>query len=76
MARRNYTKTEKGMLYCIEWPEWHVECAANGCEEQALVAALGMATNIREAERVANNNKEEQLEGWKKRSGKWCCPNH
>jgi hypothetical protein len=76
MARRSYNETVKGKLYCIEWPEWHVECAADGCREDGLVSPLGEESNLRDAEKRANAGKGDQLKGWVKRDGRWYCPAH
>lgn len=74
MARRSYATAKRGQPYAIEWPEWHVECACEGCEATALVAELGSAGNAVEAERKAAKSRE--LEGWKRVSGLWRCPEH
>ena len=40
-----------GLAYCVEWPEWHVDCAHNGCDESLPVAPLGECWTAPEAEK-------------------------
>jgi hypothetical protein len=56
----------------VEWPEWHVDCAQEGCEESILVAGLGEAYTVREAEKAARIASD--LHGWKRAGGLWYCP--
>ncbi len=71
MPRRNYSTAKRGQVYASEWPEWHVDCAAEDCEEHALVAELGEAFTIAQAEAH-----KAELHGWEKRKGLWYCPRH
>lgn len=45
MSRRTIQQCEKGELYAIEWPEWHVDCAHEDCEESVCVSGLGEAND-------------------------------
>lgn len=77
MSRRDYAKTPRGKLYSVEWPEWHVECAHEGCGEMTQVTTMGEATTLREAEKIARNTDKSQMDdGWKNRGGLWYCPVH
>jgi len=76
MARRDYAHASKGQLYCIEWPEWHIECAAEGCDESTLVAETGRCSSLREAEKHVSSGKSQIEDGWAKRGGLWYCPQH
>lgn len=79
MARRGYHNTPKGKLYASEWPEWHVECGHPGCEESALVAGLGEAMTLKDAEKEARERASKEfyeLNGWSKSKGFWYCPKH
>jgi hypothetical protein len=70
MARR--WRAPKGQCYCIEWPEWHVDCADPDCGESVVLAGLGEATNIREAEKRG----AEIATGWVRVGRCWYCPQH
>ena len=72
--RRNYHTAKPGQVYASEWPEWHVDCASEGCREHTLVAGLGEAYTIAEAEKSARTNRE--CAGWHKIKGLWYCPCH
>jgi hypothetical protein len=75
MARRKYHSTPKGKLYCVEWPEWHVECANPNCDNAHMVAALGEASTAAEAERRAlGDSKRGKADGWVCLKGLWYCP--
>ncbi len=76
MARRNFANAVQGQVYCIEWPEWHVECAHPHCGETVVVSPTGECDTLREAEKAANHNRSGQLDGWKKERGLWYCPKH
>ena len=79
MTRRSYSQADKGQVYCVECPEWHVECAAADCTIAALVANSGDANTAREAERlmVSGNIEDSGIEGkWTRRGGLWFCPDH
>jgi hypothetical protein len=75
MPRRSFSQAGKGQVYCVEWPEWHVECAE--CESVALIASIGECNTAREAEKLlAHNRIQDGSTGWKKRNGLWYCPDH
>jgi hypothetical protein len=77
MPRRTYHNTRKGQLFASEWPEWHVDCAAEGCGEHLLVAALGEAMTAREAEKcLKSRDTPDESKGWTRRGGLWYCPDH
>lgn len=71
--RRSYQQAKNGQPYCIEWPEWHVDCAFAGCECDELMANLGEAHTIKEAEA---RFKADGTKGWTKSGGVWFCPTH
>lgn len=76
MSRRNFHQAAKGQLYAVEWPEWHVECAASGCDETALVAETGRCSTLREATVRSHRRDCDALHDWKNRKGFWYCPKH
>lgn len=72
MARRSRKNAERGQLYAAEWPEWHVDCAHEGCQEHQLAVDLGEAYTLREATALWR----EDTNGWTCRAGRWFCPAH
>ena len=75
MPRRSCRQALPGQLYAIEWPEWHVDCAAQGCNESTTIAGLGEAMDLKEAEKMATTA-NRYLKGWTKIKGLWHCPKH
>lgn len=80
MPRRD-SRTQDGKVFASEWPEWHVVCAVEGCEESGLVAGLGECYTAREAEKIARKNaaddpegKYSEMSGWTLSDGLWVCP--
>lgn len=75
MARRTFRTAKQGQCYCVEWPEWHVDCAGEGCDQSFLIAELGEATTSQEAElRMRRAVEEGKASGWGRKSGLWYCP--
>jgi hypothetical protein len=75
MPRRNYQQARKGQVYAVEWPEWHVECAEEGCDSHALVAGVGECMTAAQAESEAIRGFGD-IKGWERRDGLWYCPQH
>lgn len=63
----------KGKLYCIEWPEWHAECADPLCHEQTLIVPTGEAMSLKMATVQATSN---NVVGWDCVRQEWRCPAH
>ncbi len=77
MPRRDYLYTPKGKLYCVNWPEWHVECGSPDCGENTMLCAAGEAGTVREAQRLARaGDGGVDPQGWKLIDGLWYCPRH
>lgn len=77
MPRRTWRHVKKGQLYAVEWPEWHVDCAVEDCDESLLVCPLGEQGTARDAESVMKRKEtEDDSSGWKKVKGLWYCPVH
>lgn len=78
MARRDHSRAEKGQIFAVEWPEWHVDCTVPACRELAMLCATGEAMDIREAERKALRNAAAagDAEGWRRKKGCGICPSH
>ena len=72
MPRRSFQDARKGQAYAIEWPEWHAECADQNCDETTMLAVLGEAFTIAEAEARAKNVAPD----WTRFRGVWYCPKH
>lgn len=74
MPRRTFRQVEKGQCYCVEWPEWHVDCAGTDCENSHLLAPLGEASTAAEAhERGKRDVEAGKADGWIVRNGRWYC---
>lgn len=77
MPRRSYNKAIKGQVFASEWPQWHIECAVDECEEMLLVAAQGEAFTTKEAEKkLKEHDTEDESKDWTLYKGLWYCPNH
>ena len=79
MARRSYQQAADGQVYAVEWPEWHVTCAAADCEVTCHVSACGECMTAREADaRLKRGDVEDcAVQGrWHKSHGLWYCPIH
>jgi hypothetical protein len=74
MPRRTYHRSRPGELYASEWPEWHVDCAAEGCTANMVAAGLGECMTLREARKSLVS--AAPLEGWTIRRGLAYCPLH
>ena len=75
MPRRSWRHSEAGQLYCVEWPEWHVECAK--CEVRELICPCGECDTLKVAEKEAKRRSKEPLDdfyGWKCIDSSWYCP--
>lgn len=72
MPRRTFRTALKGQVYAVEWPEWHADCAHPDCEEHTVIALLGEAHNIADAEGCAT----QTAPMWSKFGGFWYCPKH
>jgi hypothetical protein len=75
--RKDITKVEKGVPYVVEWPEYHVACAHEECNETALLTHTGEAATRKEAEQlVKERGFADGGEGWQKYQGKYWCSQH
>lgn len=72
MSRRQHKDAEPGQPFSSEWPEFHVECADEFCDEAILMTGQGEAFTVREAEKKFRKD----TQGWVKRNGRWFCPKH
>lgn len=72
--RRQHKDVIPGQVYCVDWPEWHVECATPGCDECDLLAPSGEAFTVKDAERQYKKNTENMVKKWRKKNGLWYCP--
>jgi formylglycine-generating enzyme required for sulfatase activity len=64
----------KGKLFCVPPPEWHVECASDGhCDESIMLVPRGKEGTWQEAER---RFQKIGTKGWVKMGDKWYCPAH
>ena len=75
MPRRSWQRARQGQLFCIECPEWHVECSL--CGERRFLVPMGEAQTARAAEeRLKRGETEDDTTGWRKVKGLWQCPKH
>lgn len=75
--RHDMSHVERGMPYAVEWPEYHVDCGYDGCDEHALLTHTGEVATRKAAERaVSERGFAEGGEGWKKKQGRWYCSVH
>jgi len=72
MSRRR----TRGRPYRIDFPEYHVDCAASDCEARALMTECGKAWSVRQAEAHARRYGLDEGEGWTHHRGRWYCPAH
>jgi hypothetical protein len=63
----------KGKLRCVEWPEWHADCAEPGCDEETLIVPTGEAMSLKAAEAQATI---KNVEGWDCVRREWRCSAH
>lgn len=74
--RRTYLRARRGQVYCIEWPEWHVECAK--CGHSCHISACGEIETVAEADKRMHTGKVEDSTTsglWMCKNGLWHCPN-
>lgn len=71
MARRSFSRVTDGQPYCVEWPEWMVHC--RDCGQSAVMADLGQAYSVKEAEEVFEKSGRREEEGFRKIRGRWVC---
>ena len=77
MPRRTWQRCANGKPYAVEWPEWHLDCGEENCNEHLLIAPSGEVLNARDAERRMKMKKTEDLsDGWHKVNGLWYCQSH
>lgn len=77
MPRRTHRQAKRGQLFASEWPEWHVNCAVEDCNETLLVSALGECMTLKEAEKaIRSKQTEDDSKGWRYSKGLWYCPQH
>lgn len=65
-----------GRPYRLDFPEFHVDCAASDCDARALLTESGRAWSVRQAEAYARQAGPDEGEGWTYRQGRWWCPAH
>lgn len=65
-----------GRPYRVDFPEYHVDCAAPACEARALMTESGKAWTAQQAEAHARQWGMDEGEGWSRRGGRWYCPAH
>jgi hypothetical protein len=73
MPRRHHGNVDRGEVYCSEWPEWHVDCAVEHCQDHVCLAGPGECWKWQEAESKFH---EDGTDGWTKHKGRWYCPAH
>ena len=75
MPRKQRKDTQKGKIFVVEWPEYHLNCAVEDCTESILVTLCGEAMTAKAALKNLKAGKtEDESEGWQCRDGLWYCP--
>lgn len=76
--RKGWGRVKQGIPYAVEWPEYHVDCAAEDCKERARLTTMGDAWSRQDAENQVRERGgfEDGGEGWLKKYGRWWCPTH
>lgn len=64
---------ERGRIYRIDWPEYHLHCG--GCGLHISLTATGLVSRKSEAEALLKKGQtEDDSTGWHKENGLWYCP--
>jgi hypothetical protein len=72
---RTHRTADKGQVYASLWVEFHVDCAADGCDSHLLVAELGYVNDVGAAEKLLRQHETgDDSEGWVCRKKRWYCP--